>query len=73
MKSRTRARSVALQALYEIDITNHPPGEVVDQRLGESTLEPGQAEFVRQIVTGVVPLFAISVANARWKCNCLGN
>ena len=28
MKSRTRARSIALQVLYEVDIANHIPGDV---------------------------------------------
>ena len=26
MKDRTRARGIALQALYELDITDHPVG-----------------------------------------------
>ena len=37
MKSRTRARSVALQALYEIDIADHLPGDVLQQRLEEES------------------------------------
>lgn len=57
MKPRTRARSVALQALYEIDITGHLPGEVLEDRLIDSTLDPTLFEFTRQIVTGVAPLF----------------
>ena len=36
MKPRTRARSLALQALYEIDITGHAPGEVIEARFAES-------------------------------------
>jgi N utilization substance protein B len=58
MKSRTRARSVALQALYEIDMVGHLPGEVLEERLAESALEEGLAEFVRQIVLGIVPIAA---------------
>jgi N utilization substance protein B len=58
MKSRTRARSVALQALYEIDMVGHSPGEVLEERLAESALEAGLAEFVRQIVLGIVPIAA---------------
>jgi transcription antitermination protein NusB len=57
MKSRTRARSVALQALYEIDITNHPIGVVLEERLSESGLDDELSEFTREIVTGVAPLF----------------
>jgi N utilization substance protein B len=56
MKSRTRARAVALQALYEIDITNHAPGEVLQNRLAEDSLSYGLAEFSRQIIFGVLPL-----------------
>ncbi len=57
MKSRTRARSVALQALYEIDVVGHPPEEVLEERLNDSALEPALADFVRQIVVGVYPMF----------------
>jgi transcription antitermination protein NusB len=56
MKPRTRARSIALQALYEIDITGHPPGEVLEERLVETPLEDKLYDFVRQIVLGVLPL-----------------
>ncbi len=53
MKSRTRARYVALQALYEIDVSDHGVGNVIQERLAEETLEEKTAEFTRQIVTGV--------------------
>jgi N utilization substance protein B len=56
MKSRTRARSIALQALYEIDMANHPPADVLHQRLEESPVSDELAEFARQIVFGVLPL-----------------
>jgi transcription antitermination protein NusB len=56
MKSRTRARGIALQVLYEIDIANHSPGEVLQQRLEESPIAEELAEFARQIVFGVLPL-----------------
>jgi N utilization substance protein B len=56
MKSRTRARGLALQALYEIDITNHVPGEVLQHRLEEDSLSEELAEFARQIVFGVLPI-----------------
>ncbi len=54
MKKRTQARSVALQALYEIDVTGHPPGEVLQRRLDETPLPDAMAEFARQIVVGVL-------------------
>ena len=56
MKPRTRARSLALQVLYEVDIANHPPGEVFQTRLEEEPLANDLAEFARQIIFGVLPL-----------------
>ena len=56
MKPRTRARSLALQVLYEVDIANHPPGEVFQTRLEEEPLANDLAEFARQIIFGVIPL-----------------
>jgi len=56
MKPRTRARALALQVLYEIDVTNHLPGDVFKERLEENPLTEELAEFARQIVAGVVPL-----------------
>ena len=55
MKSRTRARGLALQVLYEVDMTNHPPVEVYQSRLEEMPLSEELAEFARQIVFGVLP------------------
>jgi N utilization substance protein B len=58
MKPRTRARSIALQVLYEIDIANnHLPGDVLKTRLEEEVpLADDLAEFARQIIFGVLPL-----------------
>ncbi len=56
MKPRTRARSTALQALYEIDLTGHPAGLVWEQRVTEEELDETLAEFARQIVMGVWPI-----------------
>jgi N utilization substance protein B len=56
MKPRTRARALALQVLYEVDIANHPPGEIFKLRLEESPLTEDLAEFARQIVFGTLPL-----------------
>ena len=57
MKPRTRARGVALQALYEIDVSSHPLGSVIQERLEEDELEPELVEFTRLIVQGVAPMF----------------
>jgi N utilization substance protein B len=59
MKPRTKARSVALQALYEIDMTGHPPGAVWEERVSEEGLTDSLAEFARQIIFGIYPLMAI--------------
>lgn len=56
MKSRTKARYVALQVLYECDMTGHSPVEVLEERLVAEELEPGLADFCRQIVQGVLPI-----------------
>ena len=56
MKPRTRARSLALQVLYEVDIANHPPGEIFKLRLEDAPLSDDLAEFARQIIFGILPL-----------------
>jgi N utilization substance protein B len=56
MKPRTRARSLALQVLYEVDIANHPPGDIYKSRLEETPLADELSEFARQIIFGVIPL-----------------
>jgi N utilization substance protein B len=59
MKPRTRARSVALQALYEIDITGHPIDLVLEERLKEADMDSVLSNFTSQIVLGVSPMFEI--------------
>ena len=56
MKRRTRARSLALQVLYEVDIANHPPADVFKSRLEEAPLTDELSEFARQIIFGIIPL-----------------
>ena len=57
MKPRSRARAIALQVLYEMDIANnHLPGEVLKTRLEEVPLADDLAEFASRIVFGVLPL-----------------
>ena len=56
MKSRTRARSLALQVLYEVDIANHPPADIYRLRLEENPLPDEVADFARMIIFGVLPL-----------------
>jgi N utilization substance protein B len=54
MKARRKARTVALQALYEIDSTTHVPDLVIEQRLEETPLPAELNEFARQLVAGVI-------------------
>jgi N utilization substance protein B len=56
MKPRTRARAIALQVLYETDLSAHLPGDVLRMRLEETTLPLDLAEFARGIIFGVHPL-----------------
>jgi N utilization substance protein B len=56
MKSRTKARGIALQALYEIDMTGHAPPKVLEERFLETPVEKDLAAFASQIVMGVLSL-----------------
>jgi N utilization substance protein B len=57
MKSRTRARSLALQVLFEVDLTGHAPGSVLSERIEDGEpVEQGLVEFSQQIIFGVLPL-----------------
>lgn len=56
MKPRTRARALALQVLYEVDIANHPPADIYKLRLEETPLPDDLADFARQIIFGVLLL-----------------
>lgn len=56
MKPRHRARFLALQALFEIDVAGHPPGKVLAARLADADppLSKDSSDFARNIVHGVV-------------------
>ena len=54
MKARRKARTVALQALYELDCSSHEPGMVLSQREEASSLPEGQHEFAHALVFGVL-------------------
>ncbi len=56
MKPRTKARSIALQVLYETDLVEHPLGVALKFRLEAAKLDDRLADFVQQIVQGVWPL-----------------
>jgi len=56
MKSRTKARGIALQVLFEIDMMGHLPGQAFDNRMEEEPLDENLMEFSRQIIFGVLGL-----------------
>ena len=56
MKDRTKARGIALQALYELDVTDHPVGTVLTDRMASAELDDDLILFFRSIVLGVLPI-----------------
>ncbi|MFW5940349.1 MAG: transcription antitermination factor NusB [Chloroflexota bacterium] len=54
MKTRRRARRVTLETLYEYDLANHAPYEVLQQRLVDHPLESTGVEFARRLIAGVL-------------------
>ena len=53
MRVRHRARITALQALFEIDCSQHSPEVVIERRLEDAGLPGVGATFARQLVEGV--------------------
>ncbi len=54
MKARRKARWIALQALYEIDLTGHEAAEVIAHRLDDDPLPDGVRPFAYELVSGVL-------------------
>jgi N utilization substance protein B len=54
VQARRQARISALQALYEIDSTDHPTPEVVANRLEDTPLPTEGEAFLRDLVAGVM-------------------
>ncbi len=52
--ARRRARALALQALYEVDSAGHRAEEVLNRLLTEERLPEENANFVHDLVTGVI-------------------
>ncbi len=52
--SRRKARAIALQALYEVDTTQHVVEEVLGRLLAEEDLSEDNSAFVRQLVNQAV-------------------
>lgn len=51
---RRQARNLALQALYELDCTNHPVGEVLRQRLESDSFRDETNALTTRLVQGVL-------------------
>ena len=51
---RHKARALALQALYEVDSAGHEVEGVVNQLLAEGGLSEENADFTRELVSGVI-------------------
>ncbi|MFC2029009.1 transcription antitermination factor NusB [Chloroflexota bacterium] len=56
MKARTKARGIALQALYEIEISKHQSGLVLKNRFEEEELSEELQDFCTRIVLGIIPI-----------------
>ncbi len=56
MKARTKARGIALQVLYEFDVSGHSPFTSLEYRLEEDPIEANLVQFTTDIVSGVIPL-----------------
>lgn len=54
MKTRRRARRITLETLYEVDVANHLPGEILTRRFEENPLETAGVEFAGKLVQGVL-------------------
>ena len=54
MRIRRRARIIAIQALYELDLTDHPAAVVIERRIEDEALSPEGVPFVHHLVTGVL-------------------
>lgn len=54
MKLRRKARMAVLQALYEVDVANHPAGDALESRLRDEALPPPAEAFARQLMTGIL-------------------
>src|SRR4051812_17243178 len=53
VRQRRRARSLAVQALYEVDLTGHRPADVLDRLAGEIYADSPVIDYARQLIAGV--------------------
>jgi N utilization substance protein B len=56
-RERRRARTLALQTLYEVDTVGHPAAEVLARHIdGNQSISDHNAEFMKVLVEGVLKL-----------------
>ncbi len=56
-RERRRARTLALQTLYEVDTVGHPAAQVLARHIdGNQSLSENNAEFMKDLVMGVLEL-----------------
>ena len=54
MGLRRKSRTIALQALFEVDSVGHDAGEALEQLLAEAPLPQEGEGFARELVSGVL-------------------
>jgi N utilization substance protein B len=74
VKNRRLARTVALQALYELDCTHHSVADVMSARLEEQPLTDDLRHFAYKLVNGVLAYkdrldAVIQVHASEWPLN----
>ena len=56
-RERRRARTLALQTLYEVDTVGHPASEVIARHIdGNQSLNENHTSFMKELVEGVLEL-----------------
>jgi N utilization substance protein B len=54
VNARRKSRIAVLQALYEADVSGHDPVAALERLCGEESLTGAQAQFARDLLTGVI-------------------
>jgi len=54
VRMRRRARIIALQVLFEVDVAGHDPELSLQGRLEENSLPPRELSFARSLIFGVL-------------------
>lgn len=54
VRQRRRARALALQTLYESDLTGHRPAEVLERLCDQLHANPAAFDYARELVAGIL-------------------